>query len=230
MLKITIPAPCHQDWNNMQSRESGRHCAACSKTVIDFTAMSDAEISNFFAVKQDENICGRFKDEQVQRGSIDLPSNIFHIEMPWWKCFLAASLIIFGTTLFSCNSSTKGEIIAKEYVIRDSSLPVNIPYPDFAIKGTSFVWDTVSTTQVTECRTIGVVLNFIDTADSVLKDFPVITNPIDSAKIHRDTDTIIGDTIMQASPSIPTENSIQADNPVKKDSTGCKDILPIPYS
>ncbi len=109
MLKISIPTPCHQDWQAMKPNEQGRHCNSCAKTVIDFTSMSDDEVKHFFLNKKEEKVCGRFKNVQLSRIVISLPNNIFYLPMPGWKKFLVASLVVFSTTLFSCETSIKGE-------------------------------------------------------------------------------------------------------------------------
>jgi hypothetical protein len=109
MLKISIPTPCHQDWGAMAPNEQGRHCTSCAKTVVDFTCMSDEEVKYFFITKREEKICGRFKNEQLHRIVIKLPHNIFYIPMPGWKQFLVASLVVFSTTLFSCDTTIQGK-------------------------------------------------------------------------------------------------------------------------
>jgi hypothetical protein len=110
MLKITIPKPCHEDWDKMTPNEHGRHCAACAKTVTDFTLMSDEEVKHFFFNKKEEKTCGRFRSEQLNRIVITLPQNIFYIRIAKWKKFLAACLLAFSTTLFSCETKiTQGE-------------------------------------------------------------------------------------------------------------------------
>ncbi len=111
MLKISIPQPCHEDWNEMSPNEQGRHCSSCAKTVVDFTVLSDDEVKNFFINKKEERVCGRFKQTQLQQIVIDLPQNIFRIEMPVWKKFLVASLVVFSATLFSCNTSIDGQLV-----------------------------------------------------------------------------------------------------------------------
>ncbi|MGG9962336.1 hypothetical protein [Ferruginibacter sp. SUN106] len=117
MLKISIPTPCHEDWNAMTPNAQGRHCNACVKTVVDFTNMNDEEVKYFFLNKKEEKVCGRFRNEQLLRITIELPQNIFYIAMPVWKKFLAACLLVFSTTLFSCDTKVKGDIT-------DNSLPV----------------------------------------------------------------------------------------------------------
>ncbi|MBP6430605.1 MAG: hypothetical protein KA319_02475 [Ferruginibacter sp.] len=114
MLKISIPTPCHEDWNAMIPNAQGKHCNACAKTVVDFTSMTDDEVKHFLLNRKSEKLCGRFRNEQLHRITINLPHNIFYIPMPLWKKYLAAILIVFSTTLFSCDTHLKGEPIIKE--------------------------------------------------------------------------------------------------------------------
>ena len=62
---ISIPKPCHENWDAMHPREQGRHCDACDKTVIDFTEKSEREIGVYFAEHAHESICGHFRKDQV---------------------------------------------------------------------------------------------------------------------------------------------------------------------
>lgn len=64
-LTISIPEPCHENWNAMTSNEKGRHCAVCEKTVYDFTSKNDGQIISAF--ETDGKLCGRFKNTQLQR-------------------------------------------------------------------------------------------------------------------------------------------------------------------
>ena len=65
-LRITIPEPCHEDWNAMTPAQQGRHCASCNKIVMDFTTMSDAQIIAYFQSTKG-NTCGRFYNNQLNR-------------------------------------------------------------------------------------------------------------------------------------------------------------------
>ena len=64
-ITVTIPEPCHEDWNKMTPREQGRHCRSCNKTVIDFTSKTDEQIIKIF--KAEGKLCGRFKRQQLDR-------------------------------------------------------------------------------------------------------------------------------------------------------------------
>ena len=63
---LQIPTPCHEDWTKMSPNQQGRHCESCYKTVVDFEMMTDQQLLNFFA-KTNDNICGRFNQNQLNR-------------------------------------------------------------------------------------------------------------------------------------------------------------------
>lgn len=64
-ITITIPEPCHENWNNMSPNEKGRFCKACDKTVHDFTKKTDEQIVKNFL--DNEKLCGRFKTNQLNK-------------------------------------------------------------------------------------------------------------------------------------------------------------------
>lgn len=100
--KITIPEPCLQNWDEMTPKDNGRFCMSCSKTVIDFSIMSSDEIQHFFIQNQSKKICGRFKNEQLETITIQIPSQVIYSQTNYHKMFLLALFIAMGTTLFSC--------------------------------------------------------------------------------------------------------------------------------
>ncbi|TDO78093.1 hypothetical protein EV143_103338 [Flavobacterium chryseum] len=100
--KITIPEPCHEDWDKMTPNENGRFCLSCSKTVVDFTSMLPEEVQHFFIQNQNKKVCGRFKNEQLESLIIQIPSQVLYTQTQYHKMFLLALFIAMGTTLFSC--------------------------------------------------------------------------------------------------------------------------------
>jgi len=70
-FKIEIPKPCTADWDSMSPAERGKFCGACSKIVIDFTAMTTDEIKDYFLKHREQKICGHFITSQI-KGSTGL--------------------------------------------------------------------------------------------------------------------------------------------------------------
>ncbi|MBI3718518.1 MAG: T9SS type A sorting domain-containing protein [Sphingobacteriales bacterium] len=71
-VMITIPEPCHENWNNMTPVEQGRYCDVCSKEVKDFTAMNDEQMQSYLN-KTTDKVCGHFKASQINRELITAP-------------------------------------------------------------------------------------------------------------------------------------------------------------
>jgi len=68
-LQLSVYQPCHENWENFTPTASGGFCGSCQKNVRDFTQMSDTELIAFFknaAQKQNQSMCGRFRDNQLQ--------------------------------------------------------------------------------------------------------------------------------------------------------------------
>lgn len=63
--RITIPEPCHENWDKMTPTEKGRFCAVCEKNLVDFTTYSSRQL--FQHVASEKNICGRFREDQLDR-------------------------------------------------------------------------------------------------------------------------------------------------------------------
>ncbi|MEP1490531.1 MAG: energy transducer TonB [Algibacter sp.] len=101
---ISIPKPCHEDWNQMSPKQKGRFCNSCSKTVIDFTKMDTYEIQDFISENKNSRICGHFKQTQLDSINIHIPSRVLEQQQSFHKLFLLALLIAMGTTLFNCTN------------------------------------------------------------------------------------------------------------------------------
>lgn len=91
--RISIPAPCTQNWEQMTPTAQGRHCQACQLTVVDFSSMSDAEVVAFLA-QAPATTCGRFAARQLDRpllGAAPPP--------PRWRTWLAAASALTASLL-----------------------------------------------------------------------------------------------------------------------------------
>lgn len=123
-IKITIPKPCHEDWNKMTPNEQGSFCGKCCKTVVDFTTKTPEEIKNTLLSKKAEKICGRFLNNQLEASneksiSIKIPFYLLPKNLSIQKAFAIALFFVFGTGLFSC--TTKGDVVVGEIAIDDTS-------------------------------------------------------------------------------------------------------------
>jgi hypothetical protein len=86
---ISIKEPCTQNWNEMSPDNSGRFCASCQKTVVDFTKFSDEELIAYFQ-QQKTIICGRLTEKQL---SIPMPQRPKRLTFWAVNKFAAASLV-----------------------------------------------------------------------------------------------------------------------------------------
>jgi hypothetical protein len=123
--KISIPTPCHEDWNQMTGTTTGRFCSSCAKNVVDFTAMMPTEIQQYFTANKGQNICGRFKNEQLETLVIQVPSSVLYSQKSFHKAFLMSLFIAMGTSLFSCkdgngNSQNIGEVVVVDTLNKNS--------------------------------------------------------------------------------------------------------------
>lgn len=98
-IQLSIPVPCHEDWDKMSPVEKGKFCGSCQKQVVDFTRMSDREVALFFKKPSTGSVCGRFMTDQLNR-DIAIPKK----RIPWIKYFFQIAL---PALLFSKLSAQK---------------------------------------------------------------------------------------------------------------------------
>ncbi|HEY0031206.1 MAG TPA: energy transducer TonB [Bacteroidia bacterium] len=103
MIKnFSVPDPCHESWQNMLPQQNGRYCGSCQKVVVDFTNKTNQEILDYINANSGKKMCGTFKKQQLPQ----IPPPPHHEKS---IRFLAALLLVFGMTLFSCNSVVFGD-------------------------------------------------------------------------------------------------------------------------
>ena len=122
-IQLSIPEPCHENWQQMSSVEKGRFCSSCQKTVLDFTQLSDNEIIKL--VSKNDNLCGRFNASQLDRNLIGTKrtSNYFGY-------FTTSVLAFLGLGAESAVAQEKPTL--EQNIIRKST---NLNDSDFLVRG-----------------------------------------------------------------------------------------------
>lgn len=90
-LTAQILQPCAERWAAMTPTSNGRHCAACQKTVVDFSQKTDAEILAVLATAMGGETCGRFGADQLNRPLSPAMSPPPHNRWPAWAAIVLAT-------------------------------------------------------------------------------------------------------------------------------------------
>ncbi|MBP9136769.1 MAG: hypothetical protein KBF31_07145 [Chitinophagales bacterium] len=122
-MKIQIPTPCHENWDEMIPNEKGNFCKVCNKTVIDFTNMSEQELIAYFENKKSGATCGRLHADQLTKEEV-IPTNwvnSFHVFVDKkinFQPFKRVSILLLGICVFLVSCVQK-----KEDVVGKPKLP-----------------------------------------------------------------------------------------------------------
>lgn len=120
-ITINVPEPCHENWNQMTPEDKGRFCAVCSKTVIDFSTMSNTEVQDYFIKTEEQNICGRFRSNQLSENPFYIPSTEFKKPMSFQRAFVLSLISVMGSSLFtSCIMGKKAEEAPQNEVVKEN--------------------------------------------------------------------------------------------------------------
>lgn len=103
-ISLHIPQPCAESWAAMTAGGGGRHCAACAKTVVDFSQKTDAEILAYLAQATGET-CGRLSRDQLDR---PLLPTVAEARQPAgrWRAWRALALAAWGLRATSAAAGT----------------------------------------------------------------------------------------------------------------------------
>ncbi len=108
-IQLSIPEPCHENWQHMTPKDQGRFCDSCAKIVIDFSKMTDAEVLNYFSNLKNEKVCGRVLPIQLEE-PITMPNGpkkkIF-----WYWNYLTLFFMFFTKSSVKAQT-TKGEVVS----------------------------------------------------------------------------------------------------------------------
>ena len=155
-LRISIPKPCHEDWNKFTPDEKGAFCKVCSKSVHDFTKKTVEEISTILIdeMSAGKKVCGRFNEDQLTvpptlkgEAAKDIEGlDSYSLNFQRLKKFALALFLVFGGYLFSSTKTyaqkmgkvaylprpepVKGEMVVRHHepeVLKDTVKAVEIP-------------------------------------------------------------------------------------------------------
>lgn len=123
--QISIAEPCSQSWDEMGIKNGHNFCEDCSKSVIDFTGYTNAEIIKTLANSSTE-VCGRLTKTQINQLNYHLvvaPAN-----KNWMKYLgvLAIGASIFMQTANAAQVKPKTEIVKSINPNKDNIKPTTV--------------------------------------------------------------------------------------------------------
>jgi len=102
-MKINIPKPCAENYDNMSPTDLGKMCEVCNTEVVDFTNWKTKDIVTYIQ-ESNKKVCGRLKPLQVsEKRKTKLT--------PWLKAAGIISLLSFSKPLFSQANKQKEIIV-----------------------------------------------------------------------------------------------------------------------
>lgn len=135
-FKITIPKPCHENWQAMTPEAKGRFCQKCAKTVHDFSQKTDRQIAKIYQ-DNDGKVCGRFHKKQLNRSIAP------YKPAPKQGNWTMAGMVLSGVLAVgqvdgqNCSSEIKGKVVMTEKVEEQPMLlgKMAIEQPPIIISG-----------------------------------------------------------------------------------------------
>ena len=80
-VSYKINEPCTEDWGKMTPENQGRYCLSCTKSVVDFSTMTDEEIVAYMETHAREKVCGRLTTDQLNKSYTLPPKSGFSADL-----------------------------------------------------------------------------------------------------------------------------------------------------
>ena len=87
---LSIDKPCKKEWTSMSQSDDGRFCAHCSKSVVDFTQLTDTQVVRILE-QNSGKLCGRLTEDQLNR-----TIQIYHPKSTSRLYKILAGIFLFG--------------------------------------------------------------------------------------------------------------------------------------
>jgi|GEM_PF-1370703 len=131
-LHFDLINPCNQNWEAMTLEDNGRYCNACEKTVVDFEAMTNKQIFDFFKNKKERHtLCGRFSGAQLSKG-IPFEKQNSNWKQSDWKHIAVACLrglsiagtqvLVKGQSIIEVAEPAQYQTIHKKKLVKHASV------------------------------------------------------------------------------------------------------------
>jgi hypothetical protein len=177
-MRISIPKPCHENWNEMTPEQQGAFCKVCNKVVVDFSAMSDEEVIAYLEQKKEEKTCGRFRTAQLSPYELKIDLHTV-TRKPGMRLLFAAALFVTFSSFFSCTNA-KGDTIVFNRFVADAADTAKVTLmADTTTAADSFFNDFIEKSSIATTAVVGEVDMLVvnDTNMAPLVDTAVVAPP-----------------------------------------------------
>ncbi|MBD2713591.1 carboxypeptidase-like regulatory domain-containing protein [Microvirga sp. STR05] len=90
-MAFSVPNPCPKSWAAMTPTADGRHCGSCQHEVVDFSRMTEAEVTAWLARPAAGSVCGFFRAGQFAPVAAPAPA-----AQPRWRQWVLAAVALLG--------------------------------------------------------------------------------------------------------------------------------------
>jgi hypothetical protein len=126
-LNLSIPTPCHEQWENFSMTSSGGFCSSCNKTVVDLTKMSDKQLLKYLQQKT-SHTCGRVRRDQIKTYSFPSISTSMLVK--------AAAVSLFMLMISKPAVSQISSVVSSGAMMQNhAGLTIDLPVASVMIKG-----------------------------------------------------------------------------------------------
>ncbi|MFT5819380.1 MAG: hypothetical protein ACI8ZM_000603 [Crocinitomix sp.] len=113
---ISIPEPCSEDFTKMTSTERGAFCSKCQIDTFDFRDLATTDINKLILKNKGQHLCGQFKSTQLDTLNQGFIKWKNQKKQTFRSKFVLALVMVFGLTLFSCNTQEEKAIVALQTI------------------------------------------------------------------------------------------------------------------
>ena len=128
---IQIPDPCNEDFSKMTATQRGAFCSKCQIDTFDFRDLSDKAVNTLLYKHRNEHLCGRFSLKQLH--SLNKGFEDWKRQGPRTvrSKFLLALVVVFGLSLFSCNSEGEKAILQVQTLALSRAPKTKVQYVNY---------------------------------------------------------------------------------------------------